>query len=176
MAIQQCLVIIKPDGLIKSLTGNIITELSETKLKIVGAKVVSVKRELAERHYADWKERKKEVIVKEPKVFENMIDYFMGKFHTNRVFAMVYHGDDAITKVRNVCGETNPEKAHPVSIRGKYGRINSETGVWENVVHTSDSPENAEKEIKLWFSPSELTETIYPISIKKTESESIVWQ
>jgi nucleoside-diphosphate kinase len=163
--IQQTLVIIKPDGLIKSLTGNILSVLAETKLKIVAAKVLKVKRELAEKHYHGLKERK----IKQhgekvgTEIYENTLDYIMGKYHTDRVFALVYHGEDAINKIRDICGDTNPEKASPISLRGKYGRINSSTGVFENVVHTSDSPEAAEKEIKLWFTPDEITETIFPI-------------
>jgi len=169
MAVQQCLIIIKPDGLVKSLTGNVITTLSETKLKIVGAKIVKVSRDLAEKHYSSLKEKK-------PQIFEGTIEYITGKYHTDRVMALVYHGEDAIAKIRELCGETNPESAHPVSIRGKYGRINSKTGVFENVVHASDSPESAEKEIKLWFSPNELTETIYPTEIKKESINSKVWK
>jgi len=170
MAVQQCLVIIKPDGLVKSLTGNIITALSETKLKIVGAKVIKVPRELAEQHYEGLKENKGE------EIFQGTIDYLMGKYHTDRVLALVYHGENAIEKVRVLAGETNPESAHPVSIRGKYGRINSMTKVFENVVHASDSEETAEKEIKLWFHPYELAEKIYPTETKKQEEEILVWK
>ena len=169
MTSQQCLIIIKPDGLIKSLTGNIITTLSETKLKIVGAKIVKVSKELAEKHYSALKEKK-------PQIFEGTINYITGKYHTDRVMALVYHGDDAINKIRDLCGETNPESANPVSIRGKYGRINSKTGVFENVIHASDSAENAEKEIKLWFFPYELTETIYPTETKTLPTTFQVWK
>ena len=167
--IEQCLIIIKPDGLVKSLTGNVITTLSETKLKIVGAKVIKVSRELAEKHYAQLKEKK-------PHIFEPTINYIMGKFHTDRVFALVYHGEDAIEKIRKLCGPTNPEEADPISIRGKFGRINSKTGVLENVLHASDSKENAEREIRLWFSPGELTETIYPIKKEIVKEERILWK
>lgn len=148
---EQTLIIIKPDGLIKSLTGNIITALSETKLRIVGAKVVKVSEELAEKHYSHIKDSK-------PEIFEATKKYIMGDYHTPRVLAMVYKGPEAINKVREICGSTHPEEAHPISIRGKYGRINSKTGVWENVIHASDSLENAEKEIKLWFNDEELVE------------------
>jgi len=160
MANDKTLVIIKPDGLKKSLTGNIITALSETKLKIVGAKVVKVPRELAEKHYSKLKENliAKQGKQKGEKLYENILDYLTGKFHTNRVFAMVWSGEDAIEKLRNVAGETNPEKADSISIRGKYGRINSETNVMENVIHVSDSVENAIKEIALWFNPDEIVE------------------
>lgn len=168
--IQQCLVIIKPDGLVKSLTGNILSVLSETKLKIVGSRVLKVPRELAEKHYNELKEKKG------PEIFENTVNYIMGKWHTDRVFALVYQGEEAIEKIRMICGSTNPEKADPISLRGKYGRINSSTGVFENVVHASDSTENAEREIKLWFSPDQLTELIYPVTTEKKQIERTVWK
>ena len=161
--IQQTLIIIKPDGLIKSLTGNIISVLSEVKLKIVGAKIVSVSKELAEKHYQEHREKP---------FFVELVNYLMGKYHTNRVLAMVYQGEDAIEKIRALCGSTNPEKADPISIRGKYGRINSQTQVFENAIHASDSVESAEKEIKLWFKPDELTEKIFPT--KKTTKKCVV--
>jgi len=175
--IQQSLVLIKPDGLVKSLTGNIITALSETKLKIVGAKVVKVSRQLAENHYPTLK---KELIEKHGEekgrsIYENTIKYIMGEFHTDRVLALVYHGEDAIKKVREITGETNPEKAPVTSIRGKYGRINSQTGVFETAVHASDNEKTAEREIKLWFSPEELTEKIYPVKKEKFQSERSIW-
>ncbi len=148
--IEQTLLLIKPDGIVKSLVGNIITALSETKLKIVGSKVVNVDRKLAEKHYEELKTTK-------PDLFEAIIDYITGKHHkTPRVIAMVYEGEDAIRKVREICGHTNPEEAHPISLRGKYGRINSKTNVMENVVHASDSIESAIKEIGLWFKKEEL--------------------
>ena len=176
--IQQCLVIIKPDGLVKSLTGNIISVLSETKLKIVGARILRVSRELAEKHYSKLKQEQiaKHGDEKGNKIFENVIDYIQGKFHTDRVLALVYYGDDAIIKIRQLAGRTNPEEADPVSIRGKYGRINSKTGVYENVLHASASEEEAEQEIKLWFNPDQLTELIYPVTTEKKETERIVWK
>jgi nucleoside-diphosphate kinase len=177
MAIQQCLVLIKPDGLIKSLTGNIITVLSETKLRIVGSKVVKVSRELAEKHYGDLKERqiKKHGVEKGTFIFEETLKYIQGQYHTDRVLALVYQGEDAITKIRDVAGSTNPEDANPISIRGKFGRINSKTGVFENVIHASDSEENAKKEIQLWFRPEEITDLIYPIREAKVEGKIQVW-
>lgn len=157
---EKTLVLIKPDGLVKSLTGNIITTLSEAKLKIVGAKVVKVSRELGEKHYSLLKENliKKFGEIDGIKIFESTLDYIQGKFHTDRVFALVYKGKDAIKKIRELVGETNPEKANPISIRGKYGRIHSQTKVFENVIHCSDSLENARKEIELWFKKEEIVE------------------
>jgi len=178
MVVEQCLIIIKPDGLIKSLTGNIISVLSETKLKIVGARILKVSRELAEKHYSELKgnQIKKHGEEKGTQIFENTVNYIMGKYHTERVMVLVYHGEDAIAKIREIVGKTNPEEAHVISIRGKYGRINSKTGVLENVIHASDSPENAEKEIKLWFTPDELSDLIYPITTEKKEIERTVWK
>ena len=149
MAVEQTLVLIKPDGLVKSLTGNIITTLSETGLKIVGAKIAQVTRELAEEHYQH---------LREEKFFDELIRYIMGEYHTKRVLALVYHGENAIKKVRKIVGVTNPEKAEPTTIRGKYGKINSISNCFETVVHASDSKKSAEREIKLWFSPEELIE------------------
>jgi nucleoside-diphosphate kinase len=178
MAVEQCLVIIKPDGLVKSLTGNIISVLSETKLKIVGARILKVSRKLAEKHYSGLKQNqiKEHGEKKGTQIFENTINYIMGKYHTDRVMVLVYHGENAIAKIREIVGKTNPEEADPISIRGKYGRINSKTGVLENVIHASDSIETAEKEIKLWFTPDQLSELIYPITTEKTETEKTIWK
>lgn len=168
MVMQQSLVIVKPDGLVKSLTGNIITTLSETKLKIVGAKIIKVPKHLAENHYIHLKHIK-------PAVFDNVVRYMMGEFHTDRVLALVYHGENAVEMVRKICGSTNPEDADPTSIRGRYGRINSKTGVFENVIHASDSPESAEREIKMWFTPDEIVDRIYPTAKIKEEKEEEQW-
>ena len=166
MAVEQTLVLIKPDGLIKSLTGNIISALSETKLKIVAAKIVQVTRELAEEHYQH---------LKKEKFFDELIKYIMGEHHTKRVLAMVYHGENAIKKVKKLAGSTNPEKADPTSIRGKYGRITTK-GVFENVIHASSNKKDAEKEIKVWFTPEELIHTIYPIESKRVAKSEYSWK
>lgn len=163
---QQTLIIIKPDGLKKSLTGNIITTLSETKLKIMAAKIVRVNRELAEEHYQH---------LKEEKFFDELIKYIMGEYHTKRVLAMVWEGPDAIEKVRKIAGATNPEHAEPTTIRGKYGRITSK-GVFENAIHASENEKEAEREIKLWFRPGELAHTIYPIDEKEVCKTEWFWK
>lgn len=169
MAEQSCLVIIKPDGLLKSLTGNIISKLSESELQIIGAKIVSVDRNLAETHYAKLKENK-------PDIFEEVIKYIIGEHHTPRVLAMIYNGENAIEKIRKLVGDTNPEKADPITIRGKYGRINQKTGVMENCIHASDSEENAEKEIKLWFKPHEIVNNLYPIKTIQEQLDVLDWE
>ena len=177
MAVQQCLVLIKPDGLVKSLTGNIITALSETKLKIVATKIVKVSREFAEAHYSELRQNqiKKHGEKKGNEIFESTLKYIQGEFHTDRVFALVYEGEDAIAKIREIAGATNPEKAEPTTIRGRYGRINSETGVLENVIHVSDSEANAKREIQLWFEPEEITSIIFPTRKENAKMDKIVW-
>jgi nucleoside-diphosphate kinase len=153
---EQTLVIIKPDGLKKSLTGNILTRLSETKLEIVAAKITRVSRELAVKHYEHMQDKP---------FFEDLIKYIQGEFHDRRkVMALVYWGEDAISKVREICGATNPEEADSTSIRGSYGRITTK-GVYENVIHASRGPREAEREIKLWFSPDEVIVDFYPTKI-----------
>ena len=149
---QAVLILIKPDGLKKSLTGNILTRLSETKLEIVAAKMVRVSKALAQEHYKHLKDKP---------FFGEIIRYLQGDLHDRKkVMALVYWGNDAITKCRDLAGATNPEEAESTSIRGSYGRITT-NGVYENVVHVSSNDAEAEREIKLWFSPAEIIVDLY---------------
>ena len=156
MAVEQLLILIKPDGIKKSLTGNILTKLSEARMVIIGAKAVKVSQELAEKHYCHLKDKP---------FFPGLVDYVQGKIYGgppwDRVLAFVYQGEDAIARMRKLAGATNPEEADPISIRGAYGRITTK-GIYENVVHCSSDPSEAEREIKLWFKPEEITYDIYP--------------
>lgn len=169
MAIEQLLILIKPDGVKKSLTGNILTKLSEARMLIIGAKAVKASKELAEEHYYQLKDKS---------FFGELVDYIQGKIYGepwDRVLAFVYQGEDGIARMRKIAGATNPEEADPVSIRGAYGRITTK-GVYENVVHCSSEPSEAEREIKLWFKPEEIVKTIYPtkkVVVEKEEKE--VW-
>ncbi|MBP7835923.1 MAG: nucleoside-diphosphate kinase [Candidatus Omnitrophica bacterium] len=150
---QAVLILIKPDGLKKSLTGNILTRLSETKLEIVAAKIVRVPRELAEEHYKHLKDKP---------FFDDIIKYIQGELHDRKkVLALVYWGKDAIKKCRELAGATNPEEAESTSIRGSYGRITT-SGVYENVIHVSSDESEAQREIKLWFEPKEIIVELYP--------------
>jgi nucleoside-diphosphate kinase len=146
------LILIKPDGLKKSLTGNILTRLSETKLEIIASKMVRVSRELAVAHYEHLKS--------EP-FFDDLIKYIQGELHDRRkVMALVYGGEGSIKKCRDLAGATNPEQAESTSIRGSYGRITT-SGLYENVIHVSSNPAEAEREIKLWFEPDEIIVDLY---------------
>ncbi len=166
--VREVLVLIKPDGLKKSLTGNILTKLSEARLVIIGAKIVQVSRGLAEEHYKHLKAKP---------FFEDLILYIQGKHHNcERVMALVYQGPDAIDLVRYIGGATNPEEADPTSIRGAYGRITTK-GVYENVIHASSDPIEAEREIKLWFKPEEIVFPLYPTQkVVKKDVEVVEWK
>ena len=164
---QAVLILIKPDVLKKSLTGNILTRLSETKLEIVAAKMVRVPQELAQEHYKHLKDKP---------FFGEIIQYLQGDLHDRKkVMALVYWGSDAITKCRDLAGATNPEEAESTSIRGSYGRITTH-GVYENVVHVSSNDSEAEREIKLWFSPDEIIVDLYLVKdVVEKEFSRKVW-
>ena len=145
---ERTLILIKPDAMVKGVAGNIISDLHRLKLKMIGLKLVNVQKELAEMHYEEHKSKH---------FFENLIKHLTGELHENEnVIAVVYEGVNAISKVREEVGATNPDEAHPSSIRGKYGKINTKTKCHETVIHASDSIESAEKEISLWFDEDEL--------------------
>lgn len=167
--IENTLVIVKPDGLKKSLTGNILTKLAEARFMIIGAKVLRVSRPLAEQHYQHLKDKP---------FFKDLIDYIQGKPYGpdfERVMALVYKGPNAIKRIREIAGATNPEEAESVSIRGAFGRITTK-GVFENVIHASSDAKDAEREIKLWFKPDEVVADIYPVKKVRVEArEETVW-
>ena len=83
---------------------------------------------------------------------------------------MVYWGEGAIKKVRELAGSTNPEEANPISIRGQYGRITTK-GVYENVIHASTNEIEAEREIKLWFEPDDVIVKLYSTRQNIIESQ-----
>jgi len=164
---QAVLILIKPDGLKKSLTGNILARLAETKLEIVAAKMVRVSRELAVEHYKHLKDKP---------FFSDLIEYLRGELHDRRkVMALVYWGEDAIKKCRDLAGATNPEEAESTSIRGSYGRITT-SGVYENVIHVSSNVEEAQREIQLWFVPEEIIVELYPVKeITEIQRRRKIW-
>ena len=147
MAEQATLVIIKPDAIKRGMMGEVLSRLEPLHLEIIGAKAVRVSQALAEAHYQDLRQKP---------FFRELIDYLQGKLHgTSFVLALVFWGPDAIERVRQVAGATHPEQADPVSIRGALGRMTS-AGVMENVLHASADPQEALREIALWFTPQEL--------------------
>lgn len=169
---QQTLVLIKPDALKNSLTGYVLSQLSEfhTGLRFAALKVVHVSRMLAEEHYAEHRGKS---------FYQPLLEYIMGLSHypdepqKQRVIAIVYQGADAVQKVREIAGPTNPHTAReqkPGCIRslGTVVPITSPSGEvtyrLDNLIHASATPEEAEREIKLWFKPNDMPPLmrIYP--------------
>lgn len=114
--------------------------------------------------------------LKDEPYFEELIKYIRGELHGKRkVMALIYYGEGAIQKVRDICGKTNPEEANSISIRGAYGRITTK-GVFENVIHASTNEQESEREIKLWFQPDEIIVNLYEIEEKNIEEKKKVWK
>lgn len=156
---ENILVIVKPDGMVKGHAGHVLTRFEETDLILTGARVVRVTRELAEAHYHHLKDKP---------FFDELIHFIMGDLHNHQdtVVAMVFVGEDAVLKGREIAGATNPEEADFKSIRGSMGRVTTQ-GSFENVIHVSSDPQEGEREIKLWFTPDEI-----PIDLFSTKKEN----
>lgn len=147
---EKALVLIKPDAMAKKLFGIILYDLAHLDIKMIGLKLVNVQKQLAEKHYE---------VHKEKPFYPDLLKYLMGEYHNIKsIIAIAYEGNDAINKLREYAGKTNPDEADPLTLRGRYGKINSKTNNLDNVMHVSDSPENGEKEIHIWFSKEELIE------------------
>jgi nucleoside-diphosphate kinase len=144
---DSVLVLVKPDGMQKAITGEVISLFLASGLKLTGVKLVQVSGKLARAHYGH--------LSKEP-FFKEIVSYLTGELHGgNPVVAMVFNGQDAVKKCRRIAGATNPEEADPKSVRGKFGRVTTR-GVFENVVHVSSDNKEARREIDLWFQKKEL--------------------
>jgi len=171
---EQTLVLIKPDALKNSITGFIFSQLSEfhTGARFAAAKVVNVSRFLAEEHYAEHKGKP---------FFESLIDFITGKSHYSeadkwkrRVIAIIYYGEGVLNRIRALAGPTNPHQAReerPGCIRslGTIVQIKDASGNvigtrMDNLIHTSATTAEAEREIKLWFVPHDIPPLmrIYP--------------
>lgn len=137
---ERTFVMVKPDGVQRRLAGKIIARFEQVGLKIVALKFMSVSRRLAERHYA---------VHKGKPFYQGLIDYIT----SGPVLAMVLEGNNVISRVRTMVGATDPGQASPGTIRGDYAQE-----IGRNIVHASDSPETAQKEIGLWFLPEEIVD------------------
>lgn len=131
--IEETLVLVKPDGVKKHICGEIIARFERKGLSIKAIKMIQVPVELAKKHYAEHEGKG---------FFKDLIDFIT----SGPVLAMVIEGENAVAAVRQINGATDPLKAVPGSIRGDFA-----TSIDENVVHASDAPETAEREIGLWF-------------------------
>jgi nucleoside-diphosphate kinase len=166
MSKEYSLVLIKPDAIKRNLTGLVLTKMEEVQLKLIAAKLVQTPLSLAEEHYAQHKGKP---------FYPELIEYITGKLHgppPERVLALVYEGENAISVIRALAGHTNPEKAEPNTIRGMFGRVTTQ-GRFENVIHASANPIEGEREIKLWFKPEEIIGEIFPT---KKEGPQKAWK
>ena len=177
--LEQTLVLIKPDALKNSVTGFILSQLSEfhTGSRFAATKIVNVHRLLAEEHYAEHR----------GKAFYNaLLDYITGALHypadpwKRRVIAIVYQGPDVLKTVRNMAGPTNPHKARdekPGCLRALGTLVpimdadgNKIDDRMDNLIHASANHEDAEREIRLWFIPHDIPPLMraYPTEICQT--------
>ncbi len=147
MGMQRTLVIVKPDGVQRGLIGPILTRLESRGLKIVGLKLVQVSQELAARHYAEHEGKP---------FYEGLLRYITSA----PVVAACVEGTSAVQMVRNSVGATNPLNAASGTIRGDLA-----LDIGRNLIHASDAPETADRELALWFKPDELVS--YPREIDR---------
>ena len=144
---ERTLILAKPDAVQRQLVGKIIDRYEARGLRICGMKMVHADRDLAERHYA---------VHREKPFFAGLVEFITSA----PLVAMCVEGPNAIAVCRSINGATRPHEAAPGSIRGDWA---VDTG--HNLVHASDSPENAAAELDLWFKPEELLD--YPRDIDR---------
>ena len=135
---ERSLVLIKPDAMKKGFGGAIVGRLQGKGLKLVALNMLQVDRALAERHYA---------VHKGKPFFEDLIKYII----STPIIAAVFEGEGAVASIRKIMGATDPAKAEKGTIRADFG-----TNIQENATHASDSPETAEREIKLFFAGKDI--------------------
>jgi nucleoside-diphosphate kinase len=133
VAVERTLVLVKPDAMRRALAGEILSRLERRGLELRAARLLTVDRSLAEEHYAEHTEKP---------FFGELVDFIT----SGPTLAAVVEGEGAIKVVRTTMGATNPAEAAPGTIRGDLS-----LSMPDNLVHGSDSPESAEREIRLWF-------------------------
>lgn len=135
---ERTFLMVKPDGVQRNLVGEVIKRLENKGFTLVGLKLMSVSRELAEQHYDVHKERP---------FFNSLVDFIV----SSPVVAMVWEGEGVVASARKIIGATDPLAAEPGTIRGDYG-----VNIGRNLIHGSDAIETAQREIALWFKDDEL--------------------
>jgi nucleoside-diphosphate kinase len=138
VALERSLILIKPDAVQRRLAGEILSRIERRGLTLCGGKLVHVDRELGETHYAEHKEKP---------FFDDLVEFIT----SGPTLALVVEGEGAIATLRKTIGATNPADAQPGSIRGDLA-----LAMPDNLVHGSDSPESAAREVALWFTDDEL--------------------
>ncbi|HMB19120.1 MAG TPA: nucleoside-diphosphate kinase [Gaiellaceae bacterium] len=133
MAVERTLVLVKPDAMRRQLAGEIVARLERRGLELRATRIVTVDRRLAEEHYAEHAEKP---------FFGELVEFIT----SGPTLALVVEGEGAIATVRTTMGATNPADAAPGTVRGDLS-----LSMPDNLVHGSDSPESAQREIGLWF-------------------------
>ncbi len=133
MATEQTLILVKPDGVRRGLVGEVIARIERKGFTLRGLELRTLERATAEEHYAEHTERP---------FFGELVDFITG----GPLVALCVEGDDAIAGMRQIMGATNPIEAAPGSIRGDFATL-----IGENIVHGSDSPESAKRELQIFF-------------------------
>ena len=141
---DRTFLMVKPDGVKRALIGNVISRLENKGLKLVAMKMMQISPDLAARHYGEH--------LGKP-FYDGLIDFIT----SGPVAAMIWEGDDVVEMVRTMIGATDPKKAAPGTMRGDLAVF-----MGKNIVHASDSPESAEREMNLFFVAGELCEYSLP--------------
>ncbi|UJL48095.1 nucleoside-diphosphate kinase [Virgibacillus sp. NKC19-16] len=137
---EKTFIMVKPDGVQRNLVGEIVKRLEAKGFKLAGAKLMVISDDLAKTHYGEHKEKP---------FFVELVDFIT----SGPIFAMIWEGENVIKIARDMMGKTNPSEAAPGTIRGDFG-----VTVGKNVIHGSDAPESAEKEMALFFSENEIVD------------------
>lgn len=135
---ERTFLMVKPDGVQRNLVGEVIQRLEKKGFTLVGLKLLSVSRELAEKHYDVHKERP---------FFSGLVEFII----SSPVVAMVWEGEGVVASARKIIGATDPLAAEPGTIRGDFG-----VNIGRNLIHGSDAIETAQREVALWFKEDEL--------------------
>jgi len=145
MAVERTLILCKGDAVARGLIGEIVSRYERRGYRIAALKLMTVDRERARTHYAEHEGKP---------FFNGLVEYITSA----PIVAMVVEGYDAVEGCRTTNGATNPIKAGPGTIRGDFGQT-----IGRNLVHGSDSPESAQREIPIWFEPHEIHAGAHPL-------------
>ncbi|WP_066193206.1 MULTISPECIES: nucleoside-diphosphate kinase [Gracilibacillus] len=135
---EKTFVMMKPDAVQRGLIGEAVSRFEQKGYTLAAAKLMTISEELAKQHYAEHEGKS---------FFHDLISFIT----SGPVFAMVWEGENIIATARQMMGKTNPQEAHPGTIRGDFGVVTH-----RNIIHGSDSPESAEREINLFFTNEEV--------------------
>ncbi len=191
---ELCLVLIKPDAVELSLTGEILSHIETQDIYMVGSKVISPTEKLAGFHYYEHRDKD---------FYQDVKNYLTSKYHTlNWIYAFVYYGNNVCNKIRSIAGKTNPmnrgDDKKIITLRQKYGKnvivkdsanneiIGNDGHVlirFENIMHVSES-DMMEYEVKLWFSPAEIlpkyrlfeTKEVVYTDFDKKDKTKLIWE